>query len=113
MTVTSGNIYSAGSVGDPGNQTLTGGLALSTGSIFQWDLDATSGADPGVVANSGIYDKVLGNGSGGGVFFVVLGSNLFTSAFWDTDKTWTDVFSGNRSGLHAVWRRRRGFRRGS
>jgi MYXO-CTERM domain-containing protein len=37
---------------------------------------------------------VLGNGSGGGIFQVVLGSNLFTSAFWNSNKTWTDIFSG-------------------
>lgn len=94
VSVTAGNTYSAGAVGDPGTQTLTGGLSLATGSIFQWDLDATSGADPGVVANSGTYDKVLGNGSGGGIFQVVLGSNLFTSPFWNSNKTWTDIFSG-------------------
>jgi autotransporter-associated beta strand protein len=95
VTVTAGNTYSAGTDGDPGTQTLAGGLSLAAGSIFHWDLDATSGADPGVVANSGIYDKVTGNGGGGGVFHVVLGSNLFTSPFWDTDKSWTDIFSGS------------------
>ncbi len=94
VTVTSGNTYSAGASGDPGTQTLTGGLTLNPGSIFQWDLDATSGADPGTVANSGTYDKVIGNGGGGGIFNVVLGGNLFTSPFWNTNKTWTDIFSG-------------------
>jgi hypothetical protein len=92
--ITSGTTYSAGTVGDPGTETLTGGLQLNTGSIFQWDLDATSGADPGVVANSGIYDMVTGNGTGDGIFKVVLGTNLFTNPFWDTDKSWTDIFSG-------------------
>lgn len=92
--ITSGNTYSAGGVGDPGTQILAGGLQLDTGSIFQWDLDATSGADPGIVENSGTYDKVTGNGTGDGIFNLVLGTNLFTDPFWDTNKSWTDIFSG-------------------
>lgn len=94
VTITTGNTYSAGTVGDPGSQTLSGGLTLNAGSIFQWDLDATTGADPGVVANNGTYDKVIGNGNGTGIFRVVLGSSLFSSPFWNTNKTWNDIFSG-------------------
>lgn len=81
-------------MGDPGSQTLGGGLTLNTGSIFQWDLDTTSGADPGVVVNNGTCDKIIGNDTGAGIFRVVLGSSLFSSPFWNTNKTWSDVFSG-------------------
>ena len=95
VSVSSGNTYSAGTVVDPGTQAFTNGLALVSGSIFSWDLDATT-TDPGAnTANSGSYDSVTGNGSGTGIFKVVLGSNSFTDGFWNTHKTWNNIFSGS------------------
>ena len=95
VTLSSGNTYSAGAVNDPGTQAFTGGLALESGSIFSWDLDATT-TDPGAnTANSGSYDIVSGNGTGTGIFKVVLGSNSFTDVFWNTNKTWNNIFSGS------------------
>ncbi len=96
ITVTSGNSYTAGAVGDPGTQTFTAGLAFNSGSVFQWDLDAST-SDPGAnTANSGTYDRVVANGpvTGNAVFTVVLGTNAFTDPFWDTNKTWTNILSG-------------------
>ncbi len=93
VTVTSGNTYSAGAKGDPGTQTITGGLTLASGSTFSWDLDAAT-TDPGAnTANSGSYDRVTGTVNGTGIFNVVLGGNLFTDAFWDTNKSWNNIFS--------------------
>ena len=95
VTLSSGNTYSAGAVGDPGTQAFTGGLTLASGSIFSWDLDATT-TDPGAnTANSGSYDIVTGNGTGTGTFEVVLGSNSFTDVFWNSNKTWNNIFSGS------------------
>ena len=95
VSVSSGNTYSAGAVGDPGTQAFANGLALVSGSIFSWDLDAST-TDPGAnTANSGSYDIVTGNGTGTGTFKVVLGSNSFTDVFWNTNKTWNSIFSGS------------------
>lgn len=95
VTLSSGNTYSAGALGDPGTQAFTGGLTLASGSIFSWDLDATT-TDPGAnTVNSGSYDMVTGNGTGTGTFKVVLGSNSFTDVFWNTHKTWNNIFSGS------------------
>jgi len=95
VTLSSGNTYSAGAIGDPGTQAFTGGLALASGSIFSWDLDATT-SDPGAnSANAGSYDIVTGNGSGTGTFKVVLGLNHFSDVFWNTNKSWNNIFSGN------------------
>ncbi|MEO5715168.1 MAG: autotransporter-associated beta strand repeat-containing protein [Luteolibacter sp.] len=79
---------------------VTGTTTFNTGSIFEWDMSATAPAtDPGVVSNSGSYGQLAGTGTIGGsgaVFKIVLGSgNAFTDAFWDTNKTWTNVFSGS------------------
>ena len=80
-----------------GSETFTNALTLGSGSLFEWELNATNGADPGAgQLGSATYDKVIANGAvtGTSVFTVVLGSNNFANAFWDTNKTWTDVFTG-------------------
>jgi len=53
--------------------------------------------DPGANAsNSGTYGQVSAAGTvtGASAFKVVLGTNSFTDAFWDTNKTWTNIFTG-------------------
>jgi autotransporter-associated beta strand protein len=99
VTVTSGNTYTAGAVGVAGTQTFSNALTFNSGSIFQWDLAATPADTGSGAANSGSYDKVVANGAvtGTAVFQVVLGSNSFTDAFWDTDKTWSNIFTGSGS----------------
>jgi fibronectin-binding autotransporter adhesin len=82
-----------------GTQTFSSTLNYGTGSIFEWSLQAASTSDPGAVSNAstGTYDKVVAGGAVTGtdaVFKIVLGGNDFTDAFWNTDKTWTDIFSG-------------------
>jgi autotransporter-associated beta strand protein len=79
---------------------VTGTTTFGTGSIFEWNMSATDPAtDPGVVADSGSYGQLTGTGivSGtGAVFNILLGSgNDFTDAFWNTDKSWTNVFTQN------------------
>ncbi len=86
-----------------GQQTFSSTLSYGSGSIFEWDLRAVSPGDPGVGASdaaTGTYDSVLANGGSGSVaggssvFKVVLGGNTFANAFWDTAKSWTNIFSG-------------------
>lgn len=78
-----------------GTQTFSSTLAYGSGSIFEWNLDA-SHADPGEGAlNSGNFDKVSATGAVTGsaaVFKVALGTNAFTDAFWSTNKSWS-IFS--------------------
>ncbi len=83
-------------------QTFSSTLNYATGSIFVWDLSATNLTDPGLENLGGAtYDKVVAGGAitGSGVvdkavFKIVLGSNSFTDAFWDTNKSWSDIFTG-------------------
>ncbi len=81
------------------NLSVTGTTTFNTGSIFEWDLNAAT-SDTGAT-NQGAYGQLAGtgtiglaSGSTGAVFKIVLGSNAFTDAFWDTNKTWNNVFSG-------------------
>jgi autotransporter-associated beta strand protein len=76
---------------------VTGTTSFNTGSIFEWDLNATSSDTGNGAANSGIYGQLAGSGAISGsnsVFQIVLGSNSFSDAFWDTNKSWTNIFTG-------------------
>ena len=80
---------------------VIGTTTFAGGSIFEWNMIADDpAADPGInAANSGSYSQLVGTdtiGGGGAVFSIVLGAgNTFADAFWDTNKTWTNVFSGS------------------
>ena len=86
--------HAPGVLGTPGQQTFYSTLNYGAGSIFEWDLNA-SASNTGT-SNQGTYGQVVANGtvSGTSVFNVVLGSNSFSDAFWDTNKTWSNIFAG-------------------
>ena len=58
----------------------------------------TSGAsDPGAnTANSGSYDKVVATGAvtGGSAVFKIINSGSYADAFWNTNKSWSDIYGG-------------------
>jgi autotransporter-associated beta strand protein len=97
-TIQSGGHLAVGN--SAGTQTFSSTLAFDSGSIFDWELDAST-TDPGAnTANSGTYDKVVANGAvtGTSVFTIaLLGADAFTDAFWDTNKSWSDIFTGTGS----------------
>ena len=77
----------------PGNsigiQNVSGDLTYQTGSIFEWELTAN---ESGRGSN---YDAVNVGGALGGtdaVFKAVLTSGSFADSFWQSSRTWTDVF---------------------
>jgi autotransporter-associated beta strand protein len=94
-TIQSGGHLAVGT--SPGTQTFSSTLTFESGSIFDWDLNADT-ADTGT-SNQGTYDKVVANGavSGTSVFTIALGTNAYTDAFWDTNKSWSDIFTGSGS----------------
>ena len=90
-------------------------LTYNSGSIFEWELASTPAETaittdlPGAYAsNRGTaYDAVNVTGTLGGtdaIFRVVLdGAQTFADAFWDTNRTWTDIFrTGDGSGTSNV-----------
>ena len=91
-----------------GTETFNGTLAFAATSIFEWDLNAPTTDQAG--SNQGSYDKVVNNNAtamgGTSVFNVVLATgDSYSNAFWNTDKTWTNVFSGTglASDLSAIF----------
>ncbi|MEO8616469.1 MAG: autotransporter-associated beta strand repeat-containing protein [Luteolibacter sp.] len=106
VTLTTATLAPGSAAATVGTETFGAGLALNSTSIFEWDMQQAATTDPGAApaaggTNPGSYDKVVLNGAAnsltgsGAVFKVVLGSGkAFNDAFWDTDKTWNNVFSG-------------------
>jgi autotransporter-associated beta strand protein len=94
-TVTINGTHAPGHNG-VGTQTVTGTLSYANSSIFSWDIAAGS-ADPGAAtANSGSYDKVIANSITGGTsaIFNIVNGGSFSDAFWNTNKSWSDIFTG-------------------
>ena len=76
-----------------GTQSVTAAsLTYASGSIFNWDLAANSNSGRGTN-----YDglTVTGNlNTSAATFRVVQNTGVnFANSFWDTDKSWTDIFS--------------------
>jgi autotransporter-associated beta strand protein len=94
-TVDALGTHAPGAVGMVGTQSFSSSLAYVATSIFEWDLNAST-SDPGANSNnSGLYDMVVadGNITGNSVFNVVLGTNTYADSFWNTNKTWTNIFT--------------------
>lgn len=86
-----------GTAHSTGKETFTGKLTFVATSIFDWDISSPITNQAG--ADQGTYDQVINTNaakmSGTSVFNVILGTGKsYSDAFWDTDKTWTNVFSG-------------------
>ena len=100
-TINPGAILAPGNAG-VGKENFSGNLTIGStaGSIFEWELAATPKETPAGVGGGGVrgtdYDavNVAGTlGGSGGIFRVVLnGSQNFSESFWDSTRTWTDIF---------------------
>ena len=82
-----------------GNLTV-GAASFTAGSVFDWDLTTADKNDPGAASsNSGNYGQLAAtSASGSSVFNVTLlgggtGTDSYADAFWNTNKTWTNVFA--------------------
>ena len=103
-TIESGGTHAPGNAGTPGTQTFATGITYNSGSIFEWSLNASDSKD--FTDDLGAYGKVVtpsavaGSANSEAIFKVVLGTNHFSDVFWDTNRTWADIFSG--SGTYAL-----------
>lgn len=106
-TLSNGATHSAGGIGTVGLQTFdkagsaTTNLAYGNGSIFSWTLDSAAAQTRGIG-----YDavNVTGNltGSANSIFQVDIGSGSFADTFWDTARSWDDIFMG-ANGVKSDW----------
>ena len=72
-----------------GTHTFTSTVIYGSGATFAWQTNT----------GLGTYDKVVATGAAGSVtgsssVFRITTSGAFTDTFWDTDHTWSDIFSG-------------------
>lgn len=89
-------------VGDNGvgKLTMNGKLTLNAGSTFKWELAADSTSDRGTNYDW-VQSTAASNGltiSGSAIFQVIqTGTTDFTTAFWDSDRSWGDIFEATGS----------------
>ncbi len=95
--VQSGGIHAPGN--SPGVQSFTD-LTYADGSIFSWEIDRTQTQTRGTgydgVNVSGTLaglDGADGNTTTDAIFRIVVGDSDFSNAFWNTPKSWTDIFT--------------------
>lgn len=81
-----------------GKQTFSSSISYETGSIFEWNLAAT----PSETGRGTSYDAVNAASLGsttGAIFRVVLNDTQdFSEAFWNIDRTWSDIFKTGDAG---------------
>ena len=85
VTVNTGAKFAAGDVTAVGAASVANDLNFSSGSIFDWDLNTATNT----------YDTVSVTGAlniTSGAKFNVVSSTAFTDAFWDTTRTWSNIF---------------------
>jgi hypothetical protein len=101
-TINGNGIHAPGAtLGAIGIQTFSSSLTYISGSTFEWDLDAPSvgGGDPG---RQGTYDQVeVATGAvsvlSGAIFKIDLADANFSSEFWNSTRTWDNIFTGSGS----------------
>ncbi len=103
-TMTTGTIHTAGDAVTLANTTgagtidqvdFTTGVTYNQGSIFEWNL--TGNTETGIGTRGTNYDAVntaaLATTGTGAIFRVVLNAGQnFGESFWDSDRTWADIF---------------------
>jgi hypothetical protein len=73
-----------------GTQKFNSTLTYNTGSIFEWDLASSLQNTRGEGYDAVNVAAISGSGA---VFKVVLGGGgSFSETFWNSDRTWTDIF---------------------
>lgn len=96
-TIGSSGIHNAGD-NSVGKQTFSSNLDYANSSIFEWNLAAVPSESGRGTSYDAINAASLGATSGA-IFRVVLdGAQDFTTALWDTNRTWSDIFKAGDAG---------------
>jgi autotransporter-associated beta strand protein len=99
IAIQNGAILALGDAGIAGTATVTSTSTFNNGSIFSWDIDdAGTGYDKLVTSN------VLGEATAGdAVFRIVASDALVSQNFWNTTRTWSDIFTTDGTSAIADW----------
>jgi len=91
-------------LGAVGTETFSSSLTYNSGSTFKWDLSGSTLGSPTGTDRQGSYDQVVASGAlsviSGAIFEIDLtgltgNGSAFSGSFWDSHRTWSDVFSGS------------------
>jgi autotransporter-associated beta strand protein len=99
VVISNGAILAAGDAGAAGEATVTTSTTFNNGSIFSWDIDAVGTSYDKLVSAS----LVDGDAAGGAVLRIVASDALIAQNFWDTGKTWDDIFTTDSSSAIGNW----------
>jgi autotransporter-associated beta strand protein len=99
IAIQNGAILAPGDAATAGTATVTGTSTFNNGSIFSWDID-----DVGTGYDKLVTSNVLGEATAGdAVFRIVASDALVTQNFWNTTKTWSDIFTTDGTSAIADW----------
>ena len=98
-TLAATSIHAPGSAAATvGKQTFSSSVTYNSGAIFEWNLAATLSETGRGTSYDAVNAASLGATSGA-IFRVVLdGTQDFTDTFWDTSRTWSDIFKTGDAG---------------
>ncbi len=99
LAINNGAILAAGDAGAAGTATVTGATTFNNGSIFSWDINSTGLSYDRLISSS----LVDGDATGGAVFRIVAADATFADTFWDTTRTWADIFTTHGATAIADW----------
>jgi hypothetical protein len=78
---------------------VTGATTFANTSIFSWDINA-AGTAYDMVVTSAVTD---GDTAGNTVFRIVASDALVAANFWNTNQTWTDIFTTDGTAAISNW----------
>jgi autotransporter-associated beta strand protein len=99
VAVNNGAILAAGDTGVAGTATVTGATTFNNGSIFSWDINS-AGTSYDKLVSTNLVD---GDAAGGSVLRIVASDGLVAQNFWNTNRTWNDIFTTDGSAAIADW----------
>ena len=99
VAIKNGAILAPGDAGAAGTATVAGATTFNNGSIFSWDINATGTSYDKLVSSS----LVDGDTAGGAILRIVASDATFADTFWDTTRTWNDIFTTNGSSAISNW----------
>ncbi len=101
LAIQSGAILAVGDAANATTATATvvGATTLNNNSIFSWDINA-AGTSYDKLISASVAGEVT---AGDAVFRIVVADAAFANPFWDTNRTWTDIFTTNGSAPLANW----------
>ncbi|NQX02294.1 autotransporter-associated beta strand repeat-containing protein [bacterium] len=101
LTIQSGAILAVGDAANASTATatVTGVSTFNNGSIFSWDINSAGTSYDKLISSSIAGESTAGDA----VFRIVAADATFADAFWNQNRTWSDIFTTDGSSPIADW----------